>query len=150
MRSTNEPCDCEIALRSRKPCPEKAAHERARKYLKMCRQCTDSRYACTWAKERLEKTPAIRGHADQVEGQLAERKAFNGCSTFSYQCLTELSPSAGRPNIDESLETRTSEIQHVARCGWLDLRKQRNGWNTRKLANELSDLRCLGSTAARD
>jgi hypothetical protein len=103
--------------------------------------------ASTRAKEGFEEAPAVRRDIDQIESKLTESQTLDAGSAVRDKCLPQLTPPSRSPDINKSLKSRAAQVEYILRCRKVHLGEKSNCRNTRKLADELCNLRHLRPAA---
>src|SRR5262249_27056795 len=126
-----------------------AAHQRAWQHVEALREGSHGRDARRDEEQRLEEAPTIVWHRRQVEREQADGLSLNFLAARRCEIVAKLAPSVCLANIDELPHSCRAKRQHRVWRGAIELREQRDGRHTRKLAYERCDARPRALIAAR-
>jgi hypothetical protein len=91
------------------------------------------------SEDRLEEAPTVVGYAREIDRQLAEHSSLTCVTSIRHQCTTQLPPTSGKSDVDESPNSALPERENSMRSAHLELTQERDGGDARKFANHRSD-----------
>jgi hypothetical protein len=95
--------------------------------------------------------PAIGGGPRKIDSELTENATLTSIARVSHERTTELSPSGGKPHVDQSPDSAVPEREHGVRGSQLEFAEQRNGRDTREFPHQRrNSARMLACTGDRN
>src|SRR5260221_10628790 len=93
--------------------------------------------------DALKKHPPIVRRARQIDGELSQCLALRTLAAVGHESAAELTPPCRHSYVDQPVYSAAAERKHGVRCPRMQLRKEGDGGNTRKLPHEMGDSRPL-------